>query len=132
MALNKFYGHNFNKSIIFGTSTKTRDENDGSEKMTFKKLIGPFKCAPYIRTMHQNFQLMGTKFQSTRQVAINHQWVGKKLTRQMKYAVIDDDIYKIVDNGPDESGDPNGLDIISLQLAQDIEIPQEVINDGQS
>lgn len=130
MALNKFYGHNFNRSIIFGTSVKTRDENTGSEEMTFKKLFGPFKCAPYIRTMHQNFQLMGTKFASTRQVAINHQWVGSKLTRRMKFAVLDDEVYRIIDNSPDQTDNPNGVDILSLQLAEDIELPDEVSENG--
>ena len=99
MALNKFTGRSFSKSIVFGTSVKTRDENDGSEKMTFKRLLGPFHCAPYIRTMHQNFELMGTKYSSTRQVSVNHQWVGSKLTRKMKFALLDGEIYQIVDNG---------------------------------
>ena len=44
MALNKFTGRSFSRSIVFGTSVKTRDENDGSEKMTFKRLLGPFHC----------------------------------------------------------------------------------------
>lgn len=39
MALNKFTGRSFSRSIVFGTSVKTRDENDGSEKMTFKRLL---------------------------------------------------------------------------------------------
>lgn len=130
MALNKFSGRSFNKAIVFGTSVKTRDENDGSEKMVFKRLLGPFHCAPYIRTMHQNFELMGTKYSNTRQVSINHQWVGSKLTRQMKFAVIDNEIYKIVDNGPDETSNPNGLDILSLQLAENIDLPNGAVEDG--
>lgn len=130
MALNKFTGRSFNKSIVFGTSVKTRDENDGSEKMTFKRLLGPFHCAPYIRTMHQNFELMGTKYSNTRQVSVNHQWVGSKLTRKMKFALLDGEIYQIVDNGSDETSNPNGLDILSLQLAEDIDLPNEVVEDG--
>lgn len=130
MALNKFTGRSFSKSIVFGTSVKTRDENDGSEKMTFKRLLGPFHCAPYIRTMHQNFELMGTKYSNTRQVSVNHQWVGSKLTRKMKFALLDGEIYRIVDNGPDETSNPNGLDILSLQLAEDIDLPNEVVEDG--
>lgn len=130
MALNKFTGRSFNKSIVFGTSVKTRDENDGSEKMMFKRLLGPFHCAPYIRTMHQNFELMGTKFSNTRQVSINHQWVGSKLTRKMKFALLDGEIYQIVDNGSDQTDNPNGVDILSLQLAEDIEMPEEVSEDG--
>lgn len=130
MALNKFTGRSFNKSIVFGTSVKTRDENDGSEKMTFKRLLGPFHCAAYIRTMHQNFELMGTKFSNTRQVSVNHQWVGSKLTRKMKFALLDGEIYQIVDNGSDQTDNPNGVDILSLQLAEDIEMPEEVSEDG--
>ena len=130
MALNKFTGRSFNKSIVFGTSVKTRDENDGSEKLTFKHLLGPFHCAQYIRTMHQNFELMGTKFSNTRQVSINHQWVGSKLTRKMKFALLDGEIYRIVDNGSDQTDNPNGVDILSLQLAEDIEMPEEVSEDG--
>lgn len=130
MALNKFTGRSFSKSIVFGTSVKTRDENDGSEKMTFKRLLGPFHCAPYIRTMHQNFELMGTKYSSTRQVSVNHQWVGSKLTRKIKFALLDGEIYQIVDNGSDQTDNPNGVDILSLQLAEDIEMPEEVSEDG--
>ncbi len=130
MALNKFTGRSFSKSIVLGTSVKTRDENDGSEKMTFKRLLGPFHCAPYIRTMHQNFELMGTKYSSTRQVSVNHQWVGSKLTRKMKFALLDGEIYQIVDNGSDQTDNPNGVDILSLQLAEDIEMPEEVSEDG--
>lgn len=130
MVLNKFTGRSFNKSIVFGTSVKTRDENDGSEKMTFKRLLGPFHCAPYIRTMHQNFELMGTKFSNTRQVSINHQWVGSKLTHEMKFALLDGEIYRIVDNGSDQTDNPNGVDILSLQLAEDIEMLEEVSEDG--
>ena len=130
MALNKFTGRSFSKLIVFGTSVKTRDENDGSEKMTFKRLLEPFHCAPYIRTMHQNFELMGTKYSNTRQVSINHQWVGSKLTRKMKFALLDGEIYQIVDNGSDQTDNPNGVDILSLQLAEDIEMPEEVSEDG--
>lgn len=130
MALNKFTGRSFNKAIVFGTNVKTRDENDGSEKMVFKRLLGPFHCAPYIRTMHQNFELMGTKYSNTRQVSINHQWVGSKLTRKMKFALLDGEIYQIVDNGSDQTDNPNGVDILSLQLAEDIEMPEEVSEDG--
>ena len=130
MALNKFTGRSFSKLIVFGTSVKTRDENDGSEKMTFRRLLGPFHCAPYIRTMHQNFELMGTKYSNTRQVSINHQWVGSKLTRKMKFALLDGEIYQIVDNGSDQTDNPNGVDILSLQLAEDIEMPEEVSEDG--
>ena len=130
MALNIFTGRSLNKSIVFGTSLKTRDENDGSEKMTFKRLLGPFHCAPYIRTMHQNFELMGTKYSNTRQVSVNHQWVGSKLTRKMKFALLDGEIYQIVDNGSDQTDNPNGVDILSLQLAEDIEMPEEVSEDG--
>ena len=130
MALNKFTGRSFSKLIVFGTSVKTRDENDGSEKMTFKRLLGPFHCAPYMRTMHQNFELMGTKYSNTRQVSINHQWVGSKLTRKMKFALLDGEIYQIVDNGSDQTDNPNGVDILSLQLAEDIEMPEEVSEDG--
>ena len=78
MALNKFYGHNFHKKIVFGKTVKIRDENDGSMKMAFKSLTEPFFCAPVIRTMHQNFEAEGTKFQGTRQVGVNHQWVVSK------------------------------------------------------
>ncbi|MEK3575516.1 phage head completion protein [Lactobacillus crispatus] len=130
MALNKFTGRSFSRSIVFGTSVKTRDENDGSEKMTFKRLLGPFHCAPYIRTMHQNFELMGTKYSNTRQVSVNHQWVGSKLTRKMKFALLDGEIYQIVDNGSDQTDNPNGVDILSLQLAEDIEMPEGVSEDG--
>ena len=130
MALNKFTGRSFSRSIVFGTSVKTRDENDGSEKMTFKRLLGPFHCAPYIRTMHQKFELMGTKYSNTRQVSVNHQWVGSKLTRKMKFALLDGEIYQIVDNGSDQTDNPNGVDILSLQLAEDIEMPEEVSEDG--
>lgn len=130
MALNKFTGRSFSRSIVFGISVKTRDENDGSEKMTFKRLLGPFHCAPYIRTMHQNFELMGTKYSNTRQVSVNHQWVGSKLTRKMKFALLDGEIYQIVDNGSDQTDNPNGVDILSLQLAEDIEMPEEVSEDG--
>ena len=131
MVLNKFTGRSFNKSIVFGTSVKTRDENDGSEKMTFKRLLGPFHCATYIRTMHQNFEFMGTKYSNTRQVSVNHQWVGSKLTRKMKFALLDGEVYRIVDNGSDQTDNPNGVDILSLQLAEDIEMPEEVSEDGQ-
>lgn len=98
--------------------------------MTFKRLLGPFHCAPYIQTMHQNFELMGTKYSSTRQVSVNHQWVGSKLTRKMKFALLDGEIYQIVDNGSDQTDNPNGVDILSLQLAEDIEMPEEVSEDG--
>ena len=98
--------------------------------MMFKRLLGPFHCAPYIRTMHQNFELMGTKFSNTRQVSINHQWVGSKLTHEMKFVLLDGEIYRIVDNGSDETSNPNGLDILSLQLAEDIDLPNEVVEDG--
>lgn len=121
MALNKFYGHNFHKKIVFGKTIKIRDENDGSMKMTFKSLTEPFFCAPVIRTMHQNFEAEGTKFQGTRQVGVNHQWVGSKITREMKLAKIDQQIYKIIDNSPDESDNPTGVDILSLKLAEDID-----------
>ena len=94
MALNKFYGHNFHKKIVFGKTVKIRDENDGSMKMTFKSLTEPFFCAPVIRTMHQNFEAEGTKFQGTRQVGVNHQWVGSKITREMKLAKIDQQNYR--------------------------------------
>lgn len=80
--------------------------------------------------MHQNFELMGTKFSNTRQVSINHQWVGSKLTRKMKFVLLDGEIYQIVDNGSDQTDNPNGVDILSLQLAEDIEMPEEVSEDG--
>lgn len=73
---------------------------------------------------------MGTKFLNSRQVAVNHQWVGRKLTRKIKFAVIDGVIYRIIDNGPDETANPNGLDILSLQLAEDIDLPNEVNKNG--
>ena len=126
MAINKFHGHNFNRKIIFGSNKKVRDEDDGSEKIIFKKLTKEFHCAPQIRTMHQNFEAEGTKFQNTRQVAVNHQWVGSKLTRKMKYALLDGEVYKIIDNSPDETDNPNGVNILSLQLAEDVELPEEV------
>lgn len=127
MTLNKFYNHSFTKKILFGVNTKVRNDNDGTMKQTFKALIGPFNCAPYTRTMYQNFQLMGTKMQNTRQVAVNHQWVGSKLKNQMKYAKLDNQIYRIIDISSDETGNPNGVDILSLQNAEDIE---EGVYDG--
>lgn len=80
--------------------------------------------------MHQNFELMGTKYSNTRQVSVNHQWVGSKLTRKMKFALLDGEIYQIVDNGSDQTDNPNGVDILSLQLAEDIEMPEGVSEDG--
>lgn len=132
MALNKFYGHNFNTKICFGKNSKpVRNENNGTMKTYFNKLIGPFFCAPYTRTMHQNFQLMGTEFQSTRQIAVNHQWVGRKITPEMKYAEMNGEIYQIIDNSPDQTDTPNGVDILSLKLAKDISLPEtEVTDDG--
>lgn len=121
MALNKFDGRSFHKKIVFGKSTKIRDENDGSEKMAFKSLTDPFFCAPVVHTMHQNYEAEGTKFQGTRQVAVNHQWVGSKITHEMKLAQIDQQIYLIVDNSPDESSNPTAVDILSLKLLESID-----------
>ena len=39
----------------------------------------------------------------------------------MKLAKIDQQIYKIIDNSPDESDNPTGVDILSLKLAEDID-----------
>lgn len=130
MALNKFKGNQFTKKIEFGIDKKVENRNDGTMKQVYQRMIGPFFCAPYVRTMHQEFQLMGTKFQATRQVGVKHQFVGSKITAAMKYAVIDQKIYRIVDNSPDESGNPNAVDILSLQEAQDISLPEEVKANG--
>lgn len=48
----------------------------------------------------------------------------------MKFALLDGEIYQIVDNGSDQTDNPNGVDILSLQLAEDIEMPEEVSEDG--
>lgn len=91
----------------------------------FKKLIGPFFCAPYLPTMRQNFENIGTKAEHTVQVGINHQWVGSKLTDEMKYAVIGQTIYRILDNSANDTGVPNGVDILILQKADGISLGDE-------
>lgn len=124
MALNNFNGNQFDKKITFGTDVKKRNENDGTMKQVYKELIGPFYCAPYSRTMHQNFQTIGTKFEHSKQVGVKHQYVGSKLTKQMHYARIGQTIYQIIDNNGNDTGNPNGVDILSLQEADNISLPK--------
>lgn len=56
---------------------------------------------------------------------MNHQWVGKKITDEMKYAVIDQIIYRILDISPNDTLAPNGVDILILQKADGISLGDE-------
>lgn len=122
---NSFYGRQFTKKIVFGTDKKIRNRNNGSMDQFFKKLIGPFFCAPYLPTMRQNFENIGTKAENTVQVGINHQWVGSKLTDEMNYAVIGQTVYRILNNSANDTGVPNGVDILILQKAENIRLESD-------
>lgn len=123
MALNKFLPANFTERIEFGKDRHIRNPNTGTSDLAFAKTLGPFVCAPYIRTMHQNFQLLGTDYENTRQVAI---WHNPAVTDQLQFAKIGDQVFDLVQISPDQSGTPNSVDILTLKPNDSV----EVVNNG--
>jgi hypothetical protein len=119
---NRFLPANFTERIELGKANHIRNPNTGASDLTFVKELGPFLCAPYVRTMHQNFQLLGTEFSDTRQVAV---WHNPSVTTSLQFAKIGSQIYDLVQVSPDQTGSPNKVDILTLKPNDSVEVSSD-------
>lgn len=110
MATMKLKPSDFNRRITFG---KTKDKLDKSGNFYVPKLIPELSlwCAPRIRTLNQQYQIMKTELEDTIIVAIRH---NPKINETYN-AEYRDELYNIVSISTDDTNQTFAYDFITLK-----------------
>lgn len=104
----------FNKRVSFGKVETVVNEINGNTTQTFvPQLI--LKYAPKMRTMTQQYTILGTKFEDSILIVVRH---NKNLQKNLLAKMPDGKYYDIVGISPDDSNKVITYDIVTLKLNQ--------------
>ncbi|WP_242943221.1 phage head closure protein [Leuconostoc garlicum] len=104
----------FNKRVSFGKVETVVNEINGNTMQTFvPQLI--LKYAPKMRTMTQQYTILGTKFEDSILIVVRH---NKNLQKNLLAKMPDSKYYDIVGISPDDSNKVITYDIVTLKLNQ--------------
>lgn len=107
---NKLKPSDFNRKVAFGDVKTVTNPNTGGKD---KEFVADFSLwyAPKTRTLHQQYELIGTKLENTKVIITHH---NPKI-EGMKMAKIGDVVYDIEDYSPDETNSYLTYDYITLK-----------------
>lgn len=104
----------FNKRVSFGKVETVVNEINGNTTQAFvPQLI--LKYAPKMRTMTQQYTILGTKFEDSILIVVRH---NKNLQKNLLAKMPDGKYYDIVGISPDDSNKVITYDIVTLKLNQ--------------
>ncbi|WP_294976393.1 phage head closure protein [uncultured Leuconostoc sp.] len=112
----KYKPSDFNKKIKLGTVKSVMNPNNGNSVPTFVLQL-TLRYTPKLRTMTQQYTIMGTKLEDTIMVVIRH---NKALNDKLIAQLPDGTYYDIVGISPDDSNNIITYDIVTLKLNQRI------------
>lgn len=110
----KYKASDFNKTVKFGTVKSITSEINGSIIQKFIPQMS-LKYASKMRTLTQQYTILGTRLEDTRMIVIRH---NKTLQDKLIAMLPDGQYYDIVGISPDDSNNIITYDIVTLKLNQ--------------